>query len=139
MVAIGYRGPGDGQATTDMTGGTSGGNIFFVGDGATSITGGAGGDVYIELTGGPKTVTIANFVSGLDPFDQPVANPDMISLAMPGGGDYQLVPGAGASVTANQASYSYIPINGGISTEVQFGDGATWTLVNAVLHESDFT
>ena len=128
VIAIGSR---DAGATTDMVGGAGGGNVFFIGDGATSITGNhgdAGGNVYVELSSGVETADIADFVSGVD----------MISLAMPGGGSYQLDAGAGAQLAANQVSFSNLSIDGNLATEVQFGDGATWTLFNAVLHPGDF-
>jgi len=141
IIAIGFRGTAPAGAVTAVTGSASGGNVFFIGNGATSITGNhgdAGGNVYVELTNGPNTAEITDFVSAVDPSGAPVVDHDLISLAMPGGGDYQLDPGAGASVATNQVSYSYSSINGSIATIVQFGDGATWTLLNAELHSGDF-
>jgi hypothetical protein len=141
IVAIGFRGLEPAGAVTDMTGSASGGNTFFIGNGTTSIAGNhgdAGGNLYAELTTGPKNVDISDFVSTLDRSDAPVANPDMISLAMPGGGSYQLDIGAGAALAASQVNLSYLSIGGSIATEVQFGDGASWTLFNCILHPGDF-
>ena len=139
IVAIGFGGVDTGGTVTDITGGSSGGNTFFVGNGTTSITGNhgdAGGNSYVELTAGPKTVDITDFVSALDPSGAPVANADMISMAMPGGGLYQLE--SGAAPAAGQVSLSYLSVDGSIATELQFGDGATWTLFNCMLQSGDF-
>jgi hypothetical protein len=139
VVAIGFGGADTGATNTDMTGGTSGGNTFFVGNGTTSITGnhGAdGGNAYVELTAGPKTVVITDFVSALDASGMPVANADLLSMAMPGGGVYQFE--SDAVPAANEVSLAYLSIGGSIATELQFGDGATWTLFNCMLQPGDF-
>ena len=131
VIAIGSRGADAVGAITNMAGGASGGNVFFIGNGATSIIGhhgDAGGNFYVELTSGPNTADISDFVSGAD----------VISLAKPGGGEYRLDSATGPPGGTNQVAFSYISVNGNLATEVQFGDGATWTLFNAVLHTSDF-
>jgi hypothetical protein len=143
VIEVGFAGTEPAGAVTDMTGAAGGGNIFFIGNGTTSITGNhgaAGGNVYSQYTDGPKTAEISDFVSALGPSGAPVANPDMISLAKPGGGSYQLVTSASTAteLTADQVGYSCLSIGGSIATQVQFGDGATWTLFDCTLHAGDF-
>lgn len=139
IVAMGDTGSAPSGAITSMVGGASGGNFFAIGNGNTEITGNhgsAGGNLYAELTSGANSAVINDFISGLDPAGVPQANADVIALWQPGGGAWQFEQGAAPG--AGQVTYQYAEVNGVLSSVVQFGDGATWTLPGAVVHPGDF-
>ena len=141
VVAVGYTGSQADGLITQMTGGASGGNAFAIGNGVTQVTGNhgsAGGNVYAELTGGPNSnvAFITDFVSAVDPAGNPQANADLIALMRPGGGRYQFEQGSAPG--PGQVTYNYAEVGGTLSSKVEFGDGATWTLVGSIVHPQDF-
>ena len=134
IVAVGYEGTQ--RAATAMVGGSSGGNVFYIANGVTDISASGGGNVFARVTNGPTNAVITGFVSGVDEAGNPQVHPDMISLWKPGGGSYVLEQGS--DPIPGQVTFNYTT-NGGVpSTVVQFGDGASWTLVGTIVHVGDF-
>jgi hypothetical protein len=141
-----------------LQGGTGGNNVLFGGfdAGATTLVGGGSGDVlWLQASGdliksGPGTealvVTtgdtiqegVANTVSGSGANAANVSNfvsgSDAISLANPASGNYSLIGNTTVSPTANEVAFTYV----GANTQVNFGDGTTWTVFNTQLQTSDF-
>jgi hypothetical protein len=109
---------GNADLGTASTGGTS---IFSVND--TN-----GGNLFKEGVSNPGTglsansATITGFVSGTD----------SISTFNPGGVAYTTV--TGSAPTPTEVAFSF----GGINSTVTFGDGTTWTILNANVQSSDF-
>ena len=139
IVVTGYPGVAVPGAVTSMVGAASGGNAFAIGNGTTEITGNhgsAGGNVYAELTTGPNNAVITDFISALDPAGLPQANPDVIALWHPGGGAWQFEQGEAPGL--GQVTFQYAEVNGVLSSKVEFGDGASWTLLGTVVHTGDF-
>ena len=113
--------------------------MFYIGNGTTYITathGSDGGNVFARLTNGPGNAVITGFVSGEDAAGAPQANPDQISLWKPGGGTYTLEQGA--QPQPGQVTFSYTTVGGAAASQIQFGDGATWTLLGATVQPGDF-
>ena len=101
--------------------GEIGGNTFEVGAGATQVqANNLGANTYQEgLSAANGLATITGFSVGSD----------TISLANPAGGKYVL-GGTGAT------GLNFAVVNG--NTTVNFGDGTTWTVVGATLHNNNF-
>lgn len=139
VIAVGYCGAQTDGVLTSMTGGVNGGNMFYIGNGITYISathGSDGGNVFARATNGPSNAVITGFVGADDASGTPQANPDQISLWKPDGGTYTLEQGA--QPQPGQVTFSYTTVGGAPASEIQFGDGATWTLLGAMVQPGDF-
>ncbi len=139
VIAVGYSGPQRDHVFTNMAGGKNGGNVFYIGNGTTytnATHGSDGGNVFARNTEGPNNAVITGFVSAQDPSGAPQANPDEISLWKPGGGTYTLEQGS--DPIPGQVTFNYTTVSGVASSEIEFGDGATWTLIGAMVQLRDF-
>jgi len=128
---------GDKQTLMD---GLTGGDTYITGNAANgSVAGGSnifsvndsnGGNLFQEGvvnsgTGtGANAATITGFASGTD----------TISLSDPASGTYSLLGNTTVTPGAGDVAYQYI----GSNTQVSFGDGTTWTILNAQVQNSDF-
>lgn len=119
---------GDTYITGNAAGGsgtvTGGTNIFSVNDtnGGNLFQEGANNQGSGALA---NTATITGFASGID----------TISLSNPLSGSYSLVGASTVAPSAGQVAYQVV----GGNTQVNFGDGTTWTLMNVTnLQNTDF-
>ena len=137
VVEFGYTGLQPAHAITSMVGGANGGDVFFIGNGLTYVTANhvSGSNVFAKATGGTENAIITGFVSGEDPAGNPQSYSDKISL-WESGGKYALV--SNAVPQPGEVTFSYTMIGGTAASEIQFGDGATWTLMNTLVHPADF-
>jgi hypothetical protein len=124
--------------STTLIGGGSGdtlvqqsaGNTFGTGAGHEQLFGLVPGDTYMEAVAntvaGGNAATIGGFVSGVD----------SVSLSNPAGGNYTVT---GQSTTVGTPGVGTVDfVYQGSNTLVQFGDGTTWTVLNAHVQTSDF-
>ena len=135
IVAFGYTGAQ--PAATQMAGGLGGGNVFYVGNGVTELSASGGGNLLANISNQTSNAVITGFVSSEDAAGAPQANPDAISLYWRANGETYTLE-QGAAPLPGQVTFNYTTAAGVPSSEVQFGDGATWTLVGTVLHPGDF-
>jgi hypothetical protein len=108
---------GDTYITGNATGSGGGTSIFSVNDSN-------GGNLFQEGVAGVNNATIVGFASGTD----------TLSLSDPISGTYSLIGNTTTAPTAGQVAFQYV----GSNTQVSFGDGTTWTILNAQVQNSDF-
>jgi hypothetical protein len=118
---------------TYITGNAAAGSVSGAGTNIFSVNDTNGGNLFKEgvvNTGtgvDANSATITGFVSGTD----------SISLSDPATPGTAYTTVAGSTPTSTEVAFT--PSGGGANTLITFGDGTTWTILNATVHNTDFT